>query len=54
VEVEDDSDGSNRLHFDKNLSRVKTGTFGPDSNTRAGDSSLKAAVINGDVAIEFE
>ncbi|KAJ2871548.1 hypothetical protein GGH93_004729 [Coemansia aciculifera] len=54
VEVEDDSDGSNRLHFDKNLSRVKTGTFGPDSNTRVGDSSLKAAVINGDVSVEFE
>ncbi|KAJ1672120.1 hypothetical protein GGF38_000285 [Coemansia sp. RSA 25] len=54
VEVEDASDGSNRLHFDKNLSRVKTGTFGPDSDTRVGDSSLKAAVINGDVSVEFE
>ncbi|KAJ2487126.1 hypothetical protein IWW37_005352 [Coemansia sp. RSA 2050] len=54
VAVDDVSDGSNRLHFDKNLSRVKTGTFGPGGNTRAGDSSLKAGVINGDVSIEFE
>ncbi|KAJ2827780.1 hypothetical protein FBU31_003085 [Coemansia sp. 'formosensis'] len=54
VEVEDGSDGNNRLHFDKNLSRLKTGTFGPDSNTRAGESSLKAAVINGNVSVEFE
>ncbi|KAJ2744447.1 hypothetical protein GGI20_002955 [Coemansia sp. BCRC 34301] len=54
VEVEDDSDGSNRLHFDKNLSRVKTGTFGPDNDTRAGESSLKATVINGDVSVEFQ
>ncbi|KAJ1816729.1 hypothetical protein LPJ60_005187 [Coemansia sp. RSA 2675] len=54
VEVDDVSDGSNRLHFDKNLSRVKTGTFGPGGNTRAGDSTLKAGVINGDVSVEFE
>ncbi|KAJ1807253.1 hypothetical protein LPJ75_004849, partial [Coemansia sp. RSA 2598] len=54
VEVEDMSDGSSRLHFDKNLSRVKTGTFGPADNTRSGESSLRATVVNGNVSIEFD
>ncbi|KAJ2009827.1 hypothetical protein GGI04_000143 [Coemansia thaxteri] len=54
VEVEDVSDGSNRLHFDKDLRRVKTGTYGPENDSRAGESVLRAAVINGDVSVEFE
>ncbi|KAJ1867338.1 hypothetical protein H4R99_007049 [Coemansia sp. RSA 1722] len=54
VEVEDMSDGSSRLHFDRNQSRVKTGTFGPADNTRSGESSLKAAVVNGNVSVEFD
>ncbi|KAJ2353279.1 hypothetical protein GGF43_003535 [Coemansia sp. RSA 2618] len=54
VEVEDVSDGSSRLHFDKDFSRVKAGTFGPADSTRVGDSSLRATAVTGSVEIEFE
>ncbi|KAJ2451197.1 hypothetical protein EV183_003781 [Coemansia sp. RSA 2336] len=54
VDVEDISDGSSRLHFDKDLTRVKTGTFSPADGTRVGDSSLNAAAVSGNVEIELE
>ncbi|KAJ2390996.1 hypothetical protein H4S02_001557 [Coemansia sp. RSA 2611] len=54
VEVEDVSDGSSRMHFDKDFPRVKTGTFGPAESTRVGDSSLRATVVSGSVEVEFE
>ncbi|KAJ2713057.1 hypothetical protein H4R19_002440 [Coemansia spiralis] len=53
VDVEDISDGSSRLHFDKDLERVKTGTFGPADSSRAGNATLRASTINGQVHIEF-
>ncbi|KAJ2766384.1 hypothetical protein IWQ57_004387, partial [Coemansia nantahalensis] len=53
VDVEDISDGSNRLHFDKDLARVKTGTFGPADSSLTGNSTLRASTINGPVLIEF-
>ncbi|KAJ1733805.1 hypothetical protein LPJ61_001393 [Coemansia biformis] len=53
VDVEDASDGSNRLHFDKDLARVKAGTFGPADSTRAGNSTLKASTVSGPVRVEF-
>lgn len=54
VAVDDYSDGSNRLHFDKNHRNLKSGTFGPKENTKVGESLVKANVINGDVAVDFE
>ncbi|KAI9482222.1 hypothetical protein BX667DRAFT_494007 [Coemansia mojavensis] len=54
VDVEDISDGSSRLHFDKDLTRVKTGTFSPADSTRVGDSTLNAAAVSGNVEIELE
>ncbi|KAJ2850382.1 hypothetical protein IWW36_001934 [Coemansia brasiliensis] len=54
VDVEDISDGSSRLHFDKDLTRVKTGTFSPADSTRVGDSSLNAAAVSGNIEIELE
>ncbi|KAJ1962836.1 hypothetical protein GGI12_002407 [Dipsacomyces acuminosporus] len=54
VNVEDASDGTNRLHFTKNLKRAKAGTFGPEDSTETGDSTLRASVLNGTVSVEFE
>ncbi|KAJ1665337.1 hypothetical protein IW140_001494 [Coemansia sp. RSA 1813] len=52
--VEDASNGSNRLRFDKDSDRVKRGTFGPESEASPGSSSLRAGTINGNVSIEFD
>ncbi|KAI9504111.1 hypothetical protein BX070DRAFT_129195 [Coemansia spiralis] len=54
VVIEDASDGSNRLHFDKDYGRSKSGTFGPENEGQAGESSLKASAVNGNVSVEFD
>ncbi|KAJ2808670.1 hypothetical protein H4R20_000732 [Coemansia guatemalensis] len=54
IEVEDASDGSNRLHFDKENPHRKSGTFGPADSVKPGQSTLRASSISGNVQVEFE
>ncbi|KAJ2786093.1 hypothetical protein H4R18_000125 [Coemansia javaensis] len=53
VDVQDAGDGSSRLHFDRDRPRLKSGTFGPADSSRAGDSTLSAAAVTGNVRVEF-
>ncbi|KAJ2611013.1 hypothetical protein EV177_003695 [Coemansia sp. RSA 1804] len=52
--VEDASDGSSRLRFDKDGNRSKKGTFGPEDAVNPGASSLRAVAVNGNVSVEFD
>ncbi|KAJ2741092.1 hypothetical protein H4S06_005960, partial [Coemansia sp. BCRC 34490] len=52
--VEDASDGSSRLRFDKDGNRSKKGTFGPEDAVNPGASSLRAVTVNGNVSVEFD
>ncbi|KAJ2616464.1 hypothetical protein H4S08_000772 [Coemansia sp. RSA 1365] len=54
TEVEDASDGSNRLHFIKEDPHRKSGTFGPANSVKPGQSNLHASSLAGNVQVEFE